>query len=65
MSNAKHPFNPVAMSLCTQHNTVHFIASMPFHIYNYNLGWARIYQHHIIDEKTEEELNNCLRLHVW
>lgn len=53
MSNGNSSFNQVASSLLTQHNTVHFISSMPFNICNYNMGWARMYRR-IADEKTEE-----------
>lgn len=53
MSNGNSPFNQVANSLCTPFNSVHFISSMPFNIYN-NVEWAIIYNCHIEDEKTED-----------
>lgn len=53
MSNGNSPFNQVANSLCTQCNSVHFISSMPFNIYN-NVEWAIIYNCHIEDEKNED-----------
>ena len=52
MFNGNSPFNQVASSFCTQHNTIHCISSMSFNIYNYNVRWGRICHCHIADEKN-------------